>query len=125
MSLEEIDNLIATKFFGLNVVTNTTKRGGVFYTIEEPYYFDFSGDLQLQNAVSPYSEQIEAAWPILEELHNRAWFWRLDSVHDGVICTIQNVKRQTFSIRAPTAPQAICEAALKTVLTTDVPTEKA
>lgn len=63
----------------------------------------------------PVASNINAAFEVLDKLHSQGWFWRLDSVHDGVVCTIQNVKRLTFSIRSPNAPQAILECAIKTL----------
>ena len=62
-----------------------------------------------------YTHNTAAAFTVLAKLHSQGWFWRLDSVHDGVICTIQNLKRKTFSVGAPTASQAICECAVKTL----------
>lgn len=70
-----------------------------------------------------YSTNVADAFSVLEKLHSQGWFWRLDSVHDGVICTIQGVPKDakslkdriTYTIRAATAAQAICECALKTL----------
>jgi hypothetical protein len=65
--------------------------------------------------VLAYSTDVKDAFDVLKKLHSQGWFWRLDSVHDGVVCTIQNVKRKTFSIRAPNAAQAVCECAVRTL----------
>lgn len=65
--------------------------------------------------VLAYSTDVKDAFDVLKKLHSQGWFWRLDSVHDGVVCTIQNLKRKTFSIRAPSAAQAICECAVRTL----------
>jgi len=62
-----------------------------------------------------YTTSMDAAFYVLQKLHSQGWFWRLDSVHDGVICTVQNLKRKTYSIGAKTAPLAICECAVKTL----------
>lgn len=72
-------------------------------------------ELSEKDGVPAYSQDIKDAFDVLAKLHSKAWFWRLDSVHDGVICTIQNVKRKTYSVRAPTAAQAICECAVRTL----------
>lgn len=70
-----------------------------------------------------YSTDYEAAFAVLDKLHQQTWFWRLDSVMGGVICTVQkivgdiqkpNPERQTFQVGAATVPLAICLAALKT-----------
>lgn len=56
---------------------------------------------------------LEEAFSTLEALHKQGWFWRLDSVHDGVICTMQNLKRKTYQIGAPTVTEAINACAAK------------
>lgn len=63
----------------------------------------------------PYVTNPNRALEVLNTLHGAGWFWRLDSVHDGVICTLQNKDRKTYSVRAPTVAGAICEAALRTL----------
>jgi len=63
----------------------------------------------------PYITAIDAAFDVLTKLRSQGWFWRLDSVHDGAICTLQNLERKTYSIRSDTAAKAICECALKTL----------
>lgn len=98
MTNQEADILIAEKVLGVKVLGKTAPR---------------------------YSTSIAAAWLVLGELHKRGWFWRLDSVHDGVVLTLQNVERKTHQIRAPTAPAAIAEAALQIMNAADVPAEKA
>jgi hypothetical protein len=107
----QIDELIAKDFLGLDVQTNA--RG--LSTIGEPDYYDIAGDMQLQNPVPMYSEDIAAAWPLLTKLRDLGWAWRLDSNKNGatVVITIQNLKRETFVIESDTAPKAICEACLK------------
>lgn len=60
-----------------------------------------------------YSGDLILAGTVLEALHKRGWFWRLDSVHDGVICTLQNVKRKTYQVKGATMAAAICEAAAR------------
>lgn len=59
------------------------------------------------------SSPIETAFEVLESLHKQGWFWRLDSVHDGVICTVQNVKRKTFQIGAASVAEAVAACAAK------------
>lgn len=71
-----------------------------------------------------YSTELEPAGIILDKLHKMGWFWRLDSVPNGVIFTVQclttkgkdpkNPERKTFQIGAATIPLAICLGALKT-----------
>lgn len=73
---------------------------------------------------APYSTDGSTALLLLNKLHAEGWFWRLDSVPNGVICTIQcltpngkdpkNPERKTFQVGAATLPLAICLTALKT-----------
>lgn len=70
-----------------------------------------------------YSTQIESAAVLLDKLHKEGWFYRIDSVPNGVIVTVQcltgkgpknNPERRTYQIGASTLPLGICLAALKT-----------
>ena len=77
-----------------------------------------------RNEPKYFSTDIEDSIAVLYKLHDDGWFWRLDSVQGGFICTLQRLaedprkvkdpKRQTFQIGAKTLPLAICTAALKT-----------
>jgi hypothetical protein len=70
-----------------------------------------------------FSTDVEPAIVILDKLHKEGYFWRLDSVPSGYICTIQclvpggkdpkNPDRKTIQIGAKTLPLAISLAALK------------
>ena len=71
-----------------------------------------------------YSTEVEPAIGALDILHKKGWFWRLDSVPSGYICTVQcltpngknpkNPERRTYQIGAKTLPLAISLAVLKT-----------
>ena len=72
----------------------------------------------------PFSTEPEPAVALLYKLHAQGYFWRLDSVMGGVICTLQkivgdpkskNPERLTFQVGAATLPLAICSAALKAI----------
>ena len=67
----------------------------------------------MANELHPYTTDVGFATRVLEVLHKKGFFWRLDSVHDGVICTLQDIKRKTYQVRAATISLAICEAALR------------
>ncbi len=69
----------------------------------------------MDNELQAYSTDLIQAGRVLEKLHKAGFFWRLDSVHDGVVCTLQNIERKTWSVRASTISLAICETALRTV----------
>jgi hypothetical protein len=78
-----------------------------------------------RNEPKHYSTELEPAAVILDKLHQKGYFWRIDSVPKGVIFTVQclvpggkdpkNPDRRTFQIGAQTIPLAICLGALKTV----------
>lgn len=77
-----------------------------------------------RNEPKYFSTDTDAAIAVLYKLHEQGWFWRLDSVPGGIICTVQRLaedptkvkdpKRQTYQVGAATLPLAICSAALKT-----------
>jgi hypothetical protein len=70
-----------------------------------------------------YSTRIDSACILLDKIHKEGWFYRIDSVPNGVIVTVQcltgkgkkdNPERLTYQIGAKTLPLGICLAALKT-----------
>jgi len=71
-----------------------------------------------------FSTEIEPAIGALDALHKKGWFWRLDSVPSGYICTVQcltpngkdpkNPERRTYQIGSSTLPLAVSLAVLKT-----------
>jgi hypothetical protein len=76
-----------------------------------------------RNEPRHFSTEIECAYVILDKIHKEGWFYRIDSMPNGVIVTVQcltgtgkrdNPDRKTFQIGAPTLPLGICLAALKT-----------
>ena len=76
-----------------------------------------------RNEPKHYSTEIEPAAVILDKIHKEGWFYRIDSVPNGVIVTVQcltgkgdpkNPERKTFQVGAATLPLGICLAALKT-----------
>lgn len=79
--------------------------------------------MDVEGAIPSYSTDAAAAFSVLEALHKKGWFWRLDSLHDGVECVIQGVptgakslkERLTYAVRAPSVAQAIAECAVKTI----------
>lgn len=114
---KELDALIAEKVMGLEVVRTEWKRksgaSGVYYTIGEPSWDDYAGDMQLGNAVPLYSEDISAAWEVVEKLDllngytlGRYGFNGRWSVIDDSECAV---------VFGESAPHAICLAALKAI----------
>jgi Phage ABA sandwich domain len=70
-------------------------------------------DKLMDHETQSYSTDVTQAFRVLNKVHKKGYFWRLDSVHDGVICTLQNIERKTFSVRADTVALAICETVLR------------
>lgn len=77
-----------------------------------------------RNEPRPFSTDLHYGAILLNKIHENGFFWRLDSVPNGVICTVQKAlgdprdektKRQTYQIGAATISLAISLAALKTV----------
>lgn len=91
---------------------------------------DLDGDIQEaffgavgRDEPKEYSTEIKPAYELLTKLHKEGWFYRIDSVPNGVIVTMQcltgkgpknNPERLTYQIGASTLPLGICLAALKT-----------
>jgi hypothetical protein len=76
-----------------------------------------------RNEPKKYSTEIEPAAFLLDKIHKEGWFYRIDSVPNGVIVTVQcltgkgdpkNPERKTFQVGAASLPLGICLAALKT-----------
>lgn len=76
-----------------------------------------------RNEPRHFSTAFEPAALILDKLHKEGWFYRIDSVPNGVIVTVQcltgkgdkkNPERLTYQIGAATLPLGICLAGLKT-----------
>lgn len=70
----------------------------------------------MDNEAHPYSTDVLYAVKLLNRLRDKGFFWRLDSYgHTEAICTLQNIDRKTYSVKAATIPLAICETALRTL----------
>lgn len=60
----------------------------------------------------PYSTDIRDAWEVVEKLLKKHWYFNL-RCHDGEWSVLLDKQVDGDEIRAPTAPHAICLAALK------------
>ena len=76
-----------------------------------------------RNEPRHFSTELEPAAVLLDKIHKEGWFYRIDSVPNGVIVTVQrltgkgdpkNPERLTYQIGANTLPLGIALAALKT-----------
>jgi hypothetical protein len=114
MTNREIDVLIAQKVFGHNVVHTTWGKNKQYecYTIGEPEYYYTSDDPQgiRMNEVPYYSDDIEAAWTVLDSLKDCVVEVSYDYNNNYWCCCMQGGKVEVYN---QTAPRAICEAALK------------
>lgn len=114
----ELDVLVAEKVMGLKVVKNKSgsKLGGYYYTIGEPNWFDIQGDMQLSNPVPPYSEDIAAAWQVVEKLRGFSRLYDFDLYGYGDDeWTATFTTDAEFKAFGESAPHAICLAALRAV----------
>ena len=123
----KLDAEIAKTVFGYNVVG--TKSGAknsthVYYTIEEPWWGDFAGDMQLMNAVPCYSTDIAAAMEVFQYLRDSGKWCCLNILSDYKYCWTVSLKEETIgtfnpphrvviSVDDESLPVAICRAALK------------
>ncbi len=115
MKNKELDALVAEKIFGHEVVLNITKRHE-FYTIGEACWYDDEGCMELANSVPLYSQDISAAWEVVEKMEG---VWDIKSFSKGWYVRLA-VRTSPFSDKivdadAPTLPEAICLAALRTI----------
>lgn len=117
----ELDILIAEKIFGLEVVKNKSgsKRGGFYYSVGEPDWDDFYGDMQLANPVPIYSLDIATAWEVVEKLFELGWDCEVSMYRaeqgPRYRVDVRVIEHQEHGATefADTAPLAICLAALK------------
>ncbi len=72
MTNSEINRKIATDLFKHVLVHKVWGKNKQYesWTIGEPEYYDFAGDMQLQNHVPNYCGSIKQAWTVIEELFN-------------------------------------------------------
>ncbi len=102
-----------------NMQTEITREAGPELDAEiEEVFFGAVG----RDEPKHYSTELEPAAIVLDKLHKVGWFYRIDSVPNGVIVTLQcltgkgsknNPERLTYQIGAKTLPLGICLAALK------------
>jgi hypothetical protein len=111
-----IDIEIAERVLGLKVQKNKSgsKLGGYYYTIGEPDWYDFQGDMQLQNAVPNYCEDLGSAFYIVEHLGGTFTLTTNRPLHstdktNQWYCSFDG--GLTYA-SAATAPLAICRAAI-------------
>ena len=115
----ELDILVAEKVMKLKVVKNKSgsKYGGFYYSIGRPYWYDDQGDMKLENPVPNYSDDIVAAWEVVEKMRRK--IFRIET--DSMLWTIVIHKMDKRGIKSYQAamsdsfPHAICLAALKVI----------
>lgn len=105
----ELDQLVAEKIFGLEVVKETWDEGKeCSYSIGEPDYWYTANEPggYLHNPVPFYSTDIAAAWEVFEKVK----LYRLERWNDGHGWSASSGRNRE---RGDTAPHAICLAALE------------
>lgn len=121
----ELDLLIAEKVMGHKVVSNISgaKIPQTYYTLDEPVYYDFSGDMQLQNPIPNYSTDIARAWEVVDKLAEEGIRLELNPTDTGwAVSFLKYEPSQEFTpwtgighsyTQSMFVPHAICLAALK------------
>ena len=102
-----------------SIKTDWKRRSGLegsYYTIGKPWWNDYAGEMMLDNAVPAYSEDIAAAWEVVEKLH---FDFTITSntpyPSDDEDCWLADFYGGEFEGKGSTPAHAICLAALMTV----------
>lgn len=119
----ELDVLIGKKVLGLKVVKTVWGKEKQYrqFSIGAPDYYDDAGCSELHNPLPSYSQDIEAAWQVVEKLTSDSWKVTLiTSEFGGTDCLIEctagargRFYSDTMEGLNTSAPLAICLAALK------------
>jgi len=78
---------------------------------DESYWWH---DGEMHKGFPHYSTDIAAAWQVVEHFERLTYTTALHSIIDGWVCSFRGV-RYADAAQAPTAPHAICLAALKAI----------
>lgn len=120
----ELDKLIAEKVMGLNVIKTEYNKGKhIVYSIGEPEYWDFAGDMQLSNPLPNYSEDLNAAMEVFQKLRDSHKWCCLEIRSDyNYVWDVWLTKgsseehKPSILVKAQESlPLAICLAALESV----------
>lgn len=128
----ELDILVAEKVLGLKVVKTVWGKRKQYgcYSIGEPDWYDDAGATELGNPLPAYSTDIAAAWEVVEHMNNlgtksRDAYFILNKSDSGFKVSFYRRKHvgpgqwdyvaYHGTVKADTAPMAICLAALKAV----------
>lgn len=113
--MRDLDKLIAEKVMGETVVSTTWGRGKYeVLSLGDPIWYDDDGSMVISNPVPSYSENIADAWLVIEKL---PFTVEITTNNPYGPTTPETEWMVTFSAEfeahGPTAPHAICLAALK------------
>jgi len=111
----ELDANVARKVMGIECFTHIHEDGRVDW-IEE------HGD----GPVARYSTDIAAAWQVVEKMRERGWFLNLHeegALSQQWVCVFDDDAFDSGEFLAPTAPLAICRAALGLATANAAPTD--
>lgn len=117
----ELDILVAEKVMGHKVHKTVWGKQQQYYeySLGKPDYYDDAGESKLFNPLPSYSEDISAAWEVVEHLQGRhpANTFRLDQDYEGLWhCTFTCMGSTVTEHNGGSAPHAVCLAALKAIL---------
>lgn len=117
----ETDGLIAMRVFELAVVCDwrlPPEHADSLYVVT-----DFRHGQEYTTDVPRYSEDIAAAWLVVEHFHERDWIWQIGYFSDGSMRVIVNLYPRgpqgkpdpDIEVDADTVPLALCKAALQAI----------
>jgi hypothetical protein len=119
MTLREIDKLVATEIFGWKkahrpVESKTTVSAMIKSLLDEDQgYWWLLPDGTGRDDIPHYSSDIAAAWDVVTKLRNE-FDVEIEVLSESHRCELKGADpNNRFFIYAPTAPLAICLAALK------------
>ena len=116
----ELDVRIAEEVMDHKIVTTTTGRKvpRTLFTIGDPIWHDYQGDMRLQNGIPRYSTSISQAWKIIKKLNLLEFEVQREhytsTIYTAICYNDPDLKDRQIAF-AKTAPLAICLVALKYV----------
>jgi len=120
MTPRERDALVAEKVFGNKVSWFSLHVNSLGYEENLP---DKDGDCPMQlmladgewSTIPKYTTDISAAWEVMEKMRKSGCLVSVHNVFGGYRSTVVPHEHDAFWGDAPTAPEAICLAALRAV----------
>jgi hypothetical protein len=112
----ELDALVATKVFGLRVVTAAESQVSIARHLDPTDRFvevDVAGVFCGMKGIRHYSTDIAAAWQVVEKMRSSGHLSDINTRSEYVECEFWTGNHTDGVASSDTAPHAICLAALK------------